>query len=94
MKREKKATGRINVYLSDRGWQRLNELGQLWYPGRQRVDGMVVERAIDEAWERAQPTWGDPYRPRHVTHNGEHGVPPAIPPFTTELDPEDGEPAE
>lgn len=87
MARKKKTTGRLNTALSDRGWQRLRDLERLWFPSRGRVDGLVVEHAIDECWERAQSGWGDPYRPRHVTHTGE-GIPSAIPPLPTDLDPE------
>lgn len=81
---KKRTSGRLNTSLSERGWKRLHDLEQVWFPGRERVNGLVVERAIDEAWERMQSGWGDPYRPRHVAHNGENGIPPAIP---TELDP-------
>lgn len=91
MTRKKRTSGRLNTSLSDRGWKRLRDLEQFWFPGRERIDGLVVERAIDEAWERLQSGWGDPYRPRHVSDGGENGIPSAIPPQPEDIDPDEGE---
>ena len=38
--------GRVNVYLTAEALQMLRELGHALYPGRKRVDGLVVETAI------------------------------------------------
>lgn len=37
---------RVNVYLSDEAREMLRELGRELFPGRKRVEGMVVETAI------------------------------------------------
>ena len=68
MARKKRTSGRLNTSLSDRGWERLRDLERFWYPGRDRVDGFIVERAIDEAWERMRAGIGWNNLPRPLTH--------------------------
>ena len=45
---------RANAYISPDAERMLQELGVLLFPNRKRTDGLVLERAIRELYERVQ----------------------------------------
>lgn len=45
---------RANAYISPDAERMLQELGLTLFPGRKRTDGLVLERAIRELYERVQ----------------------------------------
>lgn len=72
MKRALPAAGRINVKVSQQAWDHLRDLAEIWFPGRKRVDGIVVEQVIEEVYRRVmeQPRWNnEAFSPRALELN-------------------------